>query len=64
MMVGNYGCVIREIRETVKSFFSCNFCHELRASNVEAHTRARYDIPLSQGRHLWLGSPRDLDVIP
>lgn len=61
---GNYGGVIKEIKEWMKSFTSCVFVHEHRSSNFEAHKLARHGVSLDQGRHVWLGYPHDPIVIP
>lgn len=42
---GNYAGIIQEISKTSRLFSICNFCHEFRASNIEAHTVASMASP-------------------
>ena len=59
-----YGAIVQEIRAYAKSFVSCNFVHEFRSSNFEAHNLARYALGRGLGRHVWLGYPGDLSFVP
>ena len=58
-----YGAVIHEIIEHSSSFHFCNFCHEFRSSNTEAHKLARHALSLPVGRHVWLGQPDGLSFV-
>ena len=49
---GSFGGIIKEIQERKKAFISCNFVHEFRATNYEAHKIARLGTLLPQGRHI------------
>ena len=60
----NYGAIIREIVDYSRSFHSCNFVHEFRSSNVEAHNLAKHVLRLGICRHVWLGNPGDLQFVP
>ena len=59
----NYGAIIREIVDYSRSFHSCNFVHEFRSSNVEAHNLAKHALSLGVGRCVWLGNPGDLSFV-
>ena len=61
---GAFREIIREIKQREMSFISCNFVHEFRATNHEAHKIDRLGTTLPQGRHIWLRSPHDTLVIP
>ena len=58
-----YGAIIHEILKYSTSFTSCNFVHEFRSSNVEAHNLAKHALKLGLGRHVWLGHPGDLHFV-
>jgi hypothetical protein len=60
----SYGAVIHEISLRSSVFLSCNFLHEFRTSNVEAHSLAKHALTLGDGRHVWLGQTGDLDFVP
>lgn len=61
---GKYEAVIKEINTHMSSFTSCNFAHEQRGSNYEAHNLARFASSLDLGPHTWLGVPYDQFCIP
>ena len=61
---GPPGAIIHEITERKGSFQLCNFVHEFRSSNVEAHNLAKHVLRLGIGRHVWLGNPGDLQFVP
>ena len=48
----NYGAIISEIVEYFRSFQLCNFVHEFRSSNVEAHNLAKHVLKLGIGHHV------------
>jgi ribonuclease HI len=52
-----YGQIVREIKARASSFVSCDFVHENRASNTDAHNLARSTVGKSLGRHVWLVTP-------
>ena len=56
----SYGAIIHEIIDHSSSFSACNFVHEFRSSNFEAHNLAKHALKLGVGRHVWLGHPGDL----
>lgn len=58
--VASYGAIIHEIIDHSISFVFCNFSHEFRSSNVEAHNLAKHALNLGGGRHAWLGHPGNL----
>ena len=47
-----YGAIIREIKQQISSFTSCNIDHEFRSSNVEAHNLAKHALTLGLDRHV------------
>lgn len=47
-----YGALIQEIIDHKSTFQSCNFSHEFRISNVEAHKLAKHALSLPPGRHV------------
>ena len=55
---------MHEILELSKYFSACNFVHENRSSNFEAHNLAKFALSLGFGRHVWLGQPGDLRFLP
>ena len=59
-----YGAILHEIIAYSSSFYSCNFVHEFRSSNVEAHNLAKHALKLGVGRRVWLGHPGDLPFVP
>ena len=60
----NHAAVVHEIIERSNAFIACNFVHEFRSSNFEAHNLARHALSLGLGRRVWLGLPGDLNFIP
>ena len=58
-----YGALIHEILECKATFQACNFRHEFRSSNVEAHKLSKHALSLSAGRHVWLGQPDGLSFV-
>ena len=58
-----YGAIIHEILKYSTSFTTCNFVHEFRSSNVEAHNLAKHALKLGLGRHVWLCHPGDLHFV-
>jgi ribonuclease HI len=52
--LGRFSSVLHEIKARRQDFYSINFVHERRESNVEAHSLARSSASLAHGRHLWL----------
>lgn len=60
---GSYGAVISEIINQA-DLLQCNFIFEGRASNLEAHSLAKYSLSLGPGRHVWYGQPHDPRCIP
>ena len=55
--------ILHEILEHSISFAVCNFGHEFRSSNFEAHNLAKHVLKLGVGRHVWLGHPGNLSFI-
>ena len=55
---------MKEITSWQSSFSSCGFKFESRVSNFEPHKLARHAVKLVHGRHIWLGLPHDISVIP
>lgn len=53
------GVVIRETKQIELEFSSCIFSHEVRAHNL-----ARLGVTPPQSRHIWLGDPHDILLIP
>ncbi|KAE8788182.1 hypothetical protein D1007_37785 [Hordeum vulgare] len=49
---GEYRMILNDIQERKTSFLSCEFVHEYRASNNEAHNLARMATTLALGCHL------------
>lgn len=60
---GNCEGTIKETRDQENTFISCNFIHESRDLNIDAHRLARFGVSLTSGRHVWLGNPHDPLVI-
>jgi hypothetical protein len=60
----DHAAIIHEIIERSIVFPACNFIHEFRSSNFEAHNLARHALSLGFGRRVWLGQPGDLSFIP
>lgn len=58
-----YGAIIREIKQRISSFTSCNIDHEFRSSNVEAHNLAKHALTLGPGSHVWLGQPNGIPFV-
>lgn len=56
-----YGAIVHEI---IVCFNTCNFVHENRSSNVEAHNLAKHALKLGMGRRVWLGHPGNLSFVP
>jgi hypothetical protein len=61
---GSYCMILKEIKETTKSFDIISFKHENRLSNSEAHVMARSVVASSVGRRVWLVKPPDGLCIP
>ena len=59
-----YGAIVHEIIAYSSSFYSCNFVHEFRSSNMEAHNLAKHALKLGVGRRVWLGHPGNLSFVP
>ena len=62
--LASYGAIIHEILEARRAFSICNFVHEFRSSNFEAHNLAKHALTLGVGRHVWLGHPGNLSFVP
>ena len=62
--LASYGAVIHEIVEHSLAFDFCNFSHEFRSSNFEAHNLAKHALSLGGGRHVGLGHPGNLPSVP
>ena len=58
-----YAAIVHEIID-YSTTFSCNFVHEFRSSNVEAHNLAKHALKLGVGRRVWLGHPGNLSFVP
>lgn len=43
---------------------ACNIVHEFRNSSFEAHGLAKHALTLGFGRHVWLGQPGELVLLP
>jgi hypothetical protein len=56
--------ILRDIYESKSKFLSCDFVHEQRKSNGEAHNLARMATTLDFGRHVWLNGPPENLCIP
>ena len=52
--------IIHKIIEYSSSFILCNFVHEFRTLNFEAHNLAKHALQLGVGRHVWFGDPGEL----
>jgi hypothetical protein len=59
-----YDAIIRVIIDRCIGFTMCNFIHEFRSLNVEAHNLANHALSLGVGLHIWLGQRRSLSFIP
>ena len=59
-----YGAIVHEIIAYSSSFYSCNFVHEFRSSNMEPHNLAKHALKLGVGRRVWLGHPENLSFVP
>ena len=59
----SYGAMIHEIIEYSSTFISCNFIHEFRSSNFEAHNLAKHALQLGLVYHVWLGHPGELSYV-
>lgn len=51
---GMYCHIILEIQLTSLDFQRCSFLFEGRASDIKAHSLAKYTLSLSVARHVWL----------
>ena len=60
---GKYGVIVKEIKARASSF-TCVFSFDVRASNTDAHSLARFSLNLSVGCHVWLGQPHEAACIP
>ena len=60
----SYGAILHEITHQATRFAKCNFVHEFRSSNFEAHNLAKHVLKLGVGRHVWLGHPCNLVFVP
>ena len=61
---GPHTAIIQEILDRRSSFQFCNFIHERRNYNFEAHKLAKFSCNLQLGRHVWLETPHDPTVVP
>ena len=61
---GYHGAIIQEIIARKNDMISCTFTHERRVFNFEAHNLAKFGCNLGVGRHVWLGSPHDQNIVP
>ena len=62
--LASYGAIVHEIIAHSSVFEFCNFKHESRSSNYEAHNLASRALSLGGGRRVWLGHPGNLPFIP
>ena len=60
----DHAAIIHEIIERSIVFHACNFIHNFRSLNFEAHNLTRHALSLGFGRRVWLGQPGDLSFIP
>ena len=60
----SYGAIVHEILDHSVDFDFCNFSHEFRSSNYEAHNIVKDALSLDGGRHVWLGNPENLPSVP
>ena len=60
----SYGAIVHEILDHSIAFEFCNFSHEFRSSNYEAHNLAQHALSLGGGRHVWLEYPGNLPTVP
>ena len=61
---GYHGAIIQEIIARKNDMISCTFTHERRVFNFEVHNLAKFGCNLGVGRHIWLGSPHDQNIVP
>ena len=61
---GPNAALVHEIMNHMSSFVSCSFVFERRNFNFEAHNLAKFVCNLNIGRHVWLGYPHDLNLVP
>ena len=59
-----YGAIIHVLLVYSTIFTLCNFVHEFRSSNVEAHNLAKHALSLGVSHCVWLGNPSDLSFVP
>ena len=56
--------LVHEILNHCNSFITCSFVFERRNFNFEAHNLAKFACNLEIGRHVWLGTLHDPNLIP
>ena len=61
---GPHAAIVHEIIGRKSGFQFCNFIHERRNYNFEAHKLAKFSCNLQLGRHVWLEYPPDPIVVP
>ena len=61
---GPHAAIIHEIIALRSSFLFCNFVHEGRNHDFEAHNLAKFTCNFDIGRHVWLGFPHDPSLVP
>lgn len=61
---GDNAAIVHEIIARSTDFDECCFSHESRNCNFEAHYLAKISLSLGVGRHLWLGVPHAIVMIP
>ena len=57
-----YEAIIHEIIEYSHIFQLCNFVHEFRILNFEAHNLAKHVLKLGVGHQVWVGHPGELSL--
>lgn len=60
---GRYGAIIKEIQTWTSNFESVAYVHELRSCNFDAHNLSKNAISLSIGRHVWVITPYDTNLM-
>jgi hypothetical protein len=60
--MGKYRQIVEEIKLRAAQFDHCNFMHEGRASNFEAHNLAKFVIANEVGRYTWLDTPYSIQM--
>lgn len=56
--------IIQAIRLRSLKFRACDFMHESRKGNLDAHNLVKFSLNLPRGRHLWFVKPHDSRCIP